>query len=89
MTQSSINSRESVMQFVKYACVGVLNTIVTLCYGLQLLVVWLLSYKTPLKHFELDIAAFTLSGYGLATLLGNVVYTLVNYIYNKIITFRS
>ena len=46
--------------------------------------VWLLSYKTPLKHFELDIAAFTLSGYGLATLLGNVVYTLVNYIYNKI-----
>lgn len=146
MTQSSINSRESVMQFVKYACVGVLNTIVTLCviyvcksllgvnplvsnaigyvcgvinsflwnknwvfktsghycreaikflvgffvcYGLQLLVVWLLSYKTPLKHFELDIAAFTLSGYGLATLLGTVVYTLVNYIYNKIITFRS
>lgn len=134
------------IQFVKYACVGVLNTLVTLCvifvckvlfgvnplvsnaigyvagvvnsflwnknwvfktsghytreavgflagflicYGLQFLTVWLLSYKTPLKEFEMSIFAFTLSGYGLATLLGNVVYTLTNYAYNKIVTFRS
>ncbi len=134
------------IQFVKYACVGVLNTLVTLCviyvckvlfgvnplvsnaigyvagvvnsflwnknwvfktsghytreavgflvgflicYGLQFLTVWLLSYKTPLREFEMSIFAFTLSGYGLATLLGNVVYTLTNYAYNKIVTFRS
>ncbi len=134
------------IQFVKYACVGVLNTLVTLCvifickallgvnplvsnaigyvagvvnsflwnknwvfktsgryareavtflvgfllcYGLQFLTVWLLSYKTPLKEFEMSIFAFTLSGYGLATLLGNVVYTLTNYVYNKIVTFRG
>ncbi len=133
------------IQFVKYACVGVLNTLVTLCviyvckvlfgvnplvsnaigyvagvvnsflwnknwvfktsghytreavgflvgflicYGLQFLTVWLLSYKTPLREFEMSIFAFTLSGYGLATLLGNVVYTLTNYAYNKIVTFR-
>ncbi|WP_303634609.1 hypothetical protein, partial [uncultured Muribaculum sp.] len=58
-------------------------------YGLQLLTVWLLSYETRLEYFELKIAAFTLSGYGLATLIGNVVYTLSNYGYNKIITFRG
>lgn len=136
----------ALIQFVKYACVGVLNTLVTLCviyvckvlfgvnplvsnaigyvtgvvnsflwnknwvfktsghytreavgflvgflicYGLQFLTVWLLSYKTPLREFEMSIFAFTLSGYGLATLLGNVVYTLTNYAYNKIVTFRS
>lgn len=136
----------ALIQFAKYACVGVLNTLVTLCvifvckvlfgvnplvsnaigyvagvvnsflwnknwvfktsghytreavgflvgflicYGLQFLTVWLLSYKTPLKEFEMSIFAFTLSGYGLATLLGNVVYTLTNYAYNKIVTFRS
>lgn len=136
----------SLIQFVKYACVGVLNTLVTLCvifickvlfgvnplvsnaigyvagvinsflwnknwvfktsghytreavrflvgffvcYGLQFLTVWLLSYKTPLKDFEMAIFAFTLSGYGLATLVGNVVYTLTNYAYNKIVTFRT
>ncbi len=135
----------ALIQFVKYACVGVLNTLVTLCviyvckvlfgvnplvsnaigyvagvvnsflwnknwvfktsghytreavgflvgflicYGLQFLTVWLLSYKTPLREFEMSIFAFTLSGYGLATLLGNVVYTLTNYAYNKIVTFR-
>lgn len=136
----------SLIQFVKYACVGVLNTLVTLCvifickvllgvnplvsnaigyvagvvnsflwnknwvfetsghyareavrflagflicYGLQFLTVWLLSYKTSLKEFEMTIFAFTLSGYGLATLVGNVVYTLTNYAYNKIVTFRA
>ena len=142
----NLKSRQSLWQFVKYACVGVINTLVTLCviyvcksllginplvsnaigyvcgvinsflwnknwvfktsgryaaesvkflagfficYGIQLLTVWLLSYKTDLKHFELDIFVFTLSGYGIATLIGNVVYTLTNYIYNKIITFRK
>ena len=138
-------SQKTILQFAKYACVGVLNTLVTLCviyvckallgvnplvsnaigyvcgvinsflwnknwvfktsghyyheavkflagflvcYGLQLLAVWLLSYKTPLKEFEWQIAAFTMSGYGIATLIGNVVYTLTNYVYNKIVTFR-
>ncbi len=140
-----LNQKKTVLQFAKYACVGVLNTLVTLCviyvckallgvnplvsnaigyvcgvinsflwnknwvfktsghytreavrflagfmfcYGLQLLTVWLLSYQTPLKEAEWRIAAFTLSGYGIATLIGNVVYTLVNYAYNKVVTFR-
>jgi putative flippase GtrA len=136
---------KSLLQFVKYACVGVLNTLVTfivificksllgvnplvsnaigyvcglinsflwnknwvfkssgeywreavrffagflLCYGLQFLTLWLLSYQSALKEFQLNIFAFTLSGYGIATVLGNVVYTLTNYVYNKVVTFR-
>ncbi|MCM1021826.1 MAG: GtrA family protein [Muribaculum sp.] len=132
-------------QFIKYACVGVLNTLVTLvfifvcksvfginplvsnaigyivgvinsflwnknwvfkssgsytpeairfivgflvCYGLQLLTVWLLSYKSELSMFRCNIAGFVLSGYGVATLIGNVVYTLSNFAFNKLITFR-
>lgn len=146
MKTMTISRRETMLQFIKYACVGVLNTLVTLCviyvckalldvnplvsnaigyvcgvinsflwnknwvfktsghyyreaviflvgffvcYGLQFLTVWLLSYKTPLKDAQWQIAAFTMSGYGLATLIGNVVYTLTNYVYNKIVTFRG
>lgn len=137
--------RGDIVQFVKYACVGVLNTIVTLvlifvcksilhinplvsnaigyvggvinsfiwnknwvfktsghywreatrflvgfllCYGIQLLTVWLISYKTPMRYYEIDLLGFTLSGYGVATLLGNIVYTVCNFIYNKVVTFR-
>lgn len=133
-------------QFIKYACVGVLNTLVTLvvivvcksvlgvnplvsnaigyvagvinsflwnknwvfrssgsytpeairfmvgflvCYGLQLFVVWFLSYETPLSKFEYDLFGFMLSGYGVATLIGNVVYTISNYSFNKLVTFRQ
>lgn len=137
--------KATAVQFVKYALVGVLNTLVTLsvifvcksviginplvsnaigyvlgvinsflwnktwvfrshdsymreaaiflagfliCYGLQFLTVWVLSYKSPLNDFEWDILGFVLSGYGLATLVGNLVYTIANYIYNKLVTFR-
>lgn len=138
--------RKDMLQFIKYACVGVLNTLVTLgvifvcksilginplvsnaigyvagvinsfiwnknwvfktsghyrseaikfivgfliCYGLQFLTVWLLSYKTQLKEFEFFFIFFTVSGYGVATLIGNVVYTLTNYVYNKLVTFKG
>ncbi|MCM1518831.1 MAG: GtrA family protein [Pseudoflavonifractor sp.] len=137
--------KATAVQFVKYALVGVLNTLVTLsvifvcksviginplvsnaigyvlgvinsflwnktwvfrshdsylreaaiflvgfliCYGLQFLTVWVLSYKSPLNDFEWNIIGFVLSGYGLATLVGNLVYTIANYIYNKLVTFR-
>lgn len=59
-----------------------------LCYGIQFLTVWVLSYKSPLNDFEWDILGFVLSGYGLATLVGNLVYTIANYIYNRLVTFR-
>ena len=55
-----------------------------LCYGIQFLTVWVLSYKSPLNDFEWNILGFVLSGYGLATLVGNLVYTIANYIYNPL-----
>ena len=58
-----------------------------LCYGLQLLVTWLLTTHTPLASWQLDIAGFTLSGYGLSTLLGMCFYTLSNFVYNRVVTF--
>lgn len=58
-----------------------------LCYGIQLLVVWGLS-TTLLAHVEILISSYTLSGYGIATLIANVVYTVTNFLYNRLITFR-
>lgn len=58
-----------------------------LCYGVQLLVVWALN-SSSFGKIEILILSFTLSGYGIATLIGNVVYTLCNFLYNKIVTFR-
>ena len=58
-----------------------------ICYCLQFSVVWSLT-QTEFGDLEFSIYGFVLSGYGIATLLGNVVYTLANYIYNRIIVFR-
>lgn len=59
-----------------------------LCYGLQLLAVWGMT-TSPLGQMEFDLwGVFTLSGYGVATLVGNVLYTLLNFLYNKLVTFR-
>lgn len=137
---------QSAIQFIKYGCVGVINTIVTfgviilcksilglnpwvsnalgyicgivnsfiwnkrwvfrtsgnyareavaflsgalVCYGIQLLAVWLLFNETGLRTWEYTLFSFTLSGYGIATVCGNVIYTVTYYIYNKLITFRQ
>ncbi|MCM1318610.1 MAG: GtrA family protein [Bacteroides sp.] len=59
------------------------------CYCVQFAVVWVLS-RSPFGDMEY---AFTdrivLSGYGIATLIGNVAYTLSNFIFNKVVTFGS
>lgn len=57
------------------------------CYALQFLVVWSLN-QSEFGDTEFELWVFTLSGYGIATLLGNVVYTLANFAYNRLITFR-
>lgn len=141
----NFKQKKNLIQFVKYALVGVLNTLLTLgliflcksvfgidqmlsnaigyvagfinsflwnktwvfrskkgyakeaakflvgflvCYGIQFLTVWLLSYQSPLEDVEINILGFVLSGYGIATLIGNVVYTMANFVYNRTITFR-
>ncbi len=58
-----------------------------ICYVLQFAVVWTLNHSS-FGDIEVDIAVFTVSGYGLATLIGNVAYTVANFIYNRLVTFR-
>ena len=70
-------SREAVRFLVGFA----------VCYLLQLAVVFVLN-SSPFGRFEVDIFGFVLSGYGIATLLGKVVYTLGNYVYTRLVTFR-
>jgi putative flippase GtrA len=58
-----------------------------ICYALQFLTLWLLN-QTVLNDFKYEIYNYTITGYGIATLIGNVVYTLANYVYNRFITFK-
>lgn len=58
-----------------------------LCYGIQLLAVWALN-QYAIGGMLVDICGFTLSGYGIATLIGNVVYSGCNFVYNKVVAFR-
>ena len=57
------------------------------CYLLQLWAVWMLT--STYGGYEFRIAGIVLSGYGIATLIGNVVYTLANFIYNRMVTFTD
>lgn len=58
-----------------------------LCYGLQFLATWLLN--SVMGSVEWDIFGLTvISGYGVATLLGMVIYTLANFVYNRVVTFK-
>lgn len=59
-----------------------------ICYLLQLGVVYGLN-STTFGTYEWQILyIFTISGYGVATLLGSVAYTVVNYVYNRVVTFK-
>lgn len=59
-----------------------------ICYGLQFVALWGLVNLSPLAVMEWDIKGFTLSGYGVATLMSMCVYTICNFIYNRAIAFR-
>lgn len=59
-----------------------------LCYLLQLWAVWALaSTRWGVESYR--IAGFAVSGYAIATVVGNVVYTLANFVYNRLVTFRK
>ena len=57
-----------------------------LCYLAQLAVMVL--NQSNFGDYEFDLHFFVLSGYGVATLLGNVVYTLCNFVYNRLVVFK-
>ncbi len=58
------------------------------CYVLQFGVTWVLN--AMIGHIEWDITpSFTISGYGIATIIGMGVYTIANFIYNRLVTFKA
>lgn len=58
------------------------------CYAVQFLVVWLLN-QSPFGDLQFMIwPGFIITGYGVATLIGNVCYTLTNFVYNRLVTFK-
>lgn len=56
-------------------------------YGLQLATVELLN-TSAFGSILINLGFFTLSGYGIATLIGCVVYTVSNFLFNRLITFH-
>lgn len=60
-----------------------------LCYLLQLGATWVLTDHSPLTGSEWELFGFVISGYGIATLIGMIVYTVANFVYNKVVTFAS
>lgn len=59
-----------------------------ICYGIQLWTVWIITDSWFGSEIYQLTAAIAISGYGIATLIGNVVYTLANFLYNKLVTFK-
>lgn len=58
-------------------------------YAIQLAVVWIINQSWfGDMEFEL-IGGFVISGYGIATLVGAVCYTVSNFVFNRLITFKE
>lgn len=58
-----------------------------ICYVIQFFIVWILN-QSQFGEIEVIVFGFTLTGYGIATLLGTVAYTVCNFIYNRLVAFR-
>ena len=59
-----------------------------ICYSLQLLTVITLN-TSSFGDIEVNTGIMVISGYGFATIIGCGVYTVTNFIYNRLITFRK
>lgn len=60
-----------------------------ICYGVQFLIVWGTIRFTVIDDMLWHIGAFTLSGYGLTTIVAMGIYTICNFAYNKYVSFRG
>jgi len=58
------------------------------CYGIQFFVTWFLNTPMDLQSLTWTLGGFTMSGYGLATLIGMGVYTVCNFVFNRLVTFK-
>lgn len=59
-----------------------------ICYLIQLLIVWLIN-QSWFGDTEYNLGFFVISGYGIATLIGMVAYTICNFIYNRTVAFKN
>lgn len=59
------------------------------CYCLQFAATWLLNTYVIKSDFLVTFHEFTLSGYGISTIAGMMVYTASNFFYNRLVTFRA
>lgn len=59
-----------------------------LCFALQFVIVYSLSYHSVLGTMLWHIGPIAVSGYGVATIIGMVFYTVANFLYNRFVTFR-
>lgn len=70
-------SREMVLFLIGFA----------ICYCVQFAIVWTLN-QSWFGDIEYDLGFFVISGYGIATLVGMVAYTICNFIYNRCVAFK-
>lgn len=77
-------SHNGVIREASIFCVGF-----AVCYMLQFAVTWTLTTFTPLGPKEFALAGFVISGYGVATLIGMIAYTIANFAFNRAVTFRK
>lgn len=59
------------------------------CYGIQFAATWLMNEYVIAPEFEFSLVGFTFTGYAIATVVGMMVYTISNFIYNRLFTFRN
>lgn len=59
-----------------------------ICYGIQFFVTWFLTNRMGLGQLEWQLGGMTFSGYAVATVFGMCVYTICNFIFNRIVTFK-
>lgn len=59
-----------------------------ICYGIQLLVTWFLVTPMALGAIIWNFGFGSLTGYALATVMGMGVYTMCNFVYNRLVTFK-
>ncbi len=60
-----------------------------ICYAIQAVFIWGTVRYSPLATFEGEVCGISFDGYGVATLIGMGVYTVANFAYNRMVTFKA
>ena len=60
-----------------------------LCLGLQLVVSWVLLEGAGMKNMQVDWLPMKKPGQNIVMLIAMAVYTIANYVYNRMVTFKA